>query len=164
MKKTRQGVRDPWLCLPVVVSMLLDAGVSLACQPSEYWDNPAAAYEGNPAWAPLLARGPGAFLAGFAVYCVAISGLLVWLTGTLQKLLGMFVLLAHSYGAASWCHVKLPDRAYWWGLMGLFLIEATTFAAYWHCTRVSRVGRSAPSLCLSDVCTACYTVLRPWHL
>ena len=116
MPKSDPRRRDPWFCLPVLVSMVLDAGVSLACQPAAYWRDPAAFQEGNAAWALLLARGPAVFLAGFLVYCLVVAGVLAWLRGVLQKLLGMFVLLAHSYGAASWLHVELPERAWWWGL------------------------------------------------
>jgi len=104
MKQATERVRDPWFCLPVLVCMVADAGVSLACQPAAYWSDPSAFHEGNPAWAILLARGPA----------------------------GMFVLLAHSYGAASWLHVELPDRAWWWGLVGLLVVEAVAFAVYWH--------------------------------
>jgi hypothetical protein len=124
--------RDPWFCLPVAVAMVLDAAVSLYSQPSGFWGDPALADEGNSAWGVLLAIGPWAFVLGFLLYCVAIAGLLMHLSGVPQKLLGMFVLLAHSYGAASWCHVELPDRTYWWALMVVFLFEASAFAVWWH--------------------------------
>ena len=141
MGKPDPRPRDPWFCLPVLVCMLLDAGVSLACQPAAYWRDPATMHEGNPAWAALLAHGPGVFLAGFLLYGLIIAAALVWLRGALQKLLGMFVLLAHSYGAASWLHVELPDRAYWWGLIGLLLVEAIAFALYWHLSPLCGHGR-----------------------
>jgi len=137
MTSPSERLRDPWFCLPVTVCMLADAGVSLACQPPAYWSNPSAFHEGNPAWAVLLARGPAVFVAGFLVYGLILAGVLVWLRGALQKLLGMFVLLAHSYGAASWLHVELPERSWWWGLVGLLLVEAVAFAAYWHLAKVS---------------------------
>jgi hypothetical protein len=111
--------------------MLLDAAVSLACHPGGYWNHPSVVDEANPTWGYLLALGPAAFLLGFMVYMGVMMCLLLWLTGALQKLLGAFVLLSHSYGAASWCHVRLPGAAYWWALMGLFLMEAAAFAAYW---------------------------------
>ena len=126
------GPRDPWFCLPVVFCMVLDAGVSLACQPGSYWADPSSVQEGNSAWEALLARGPLAFIAGFLLYVVVMAAVLWWLTGALQKLLGMWLLLAHSYGAASWCHVGLSDEAYWWTLVGMLLAEAIVFAAYWH--------------------------------
>ena len=132
MSKNPKRIRDPWFALPVAVCILMDAGVSLACQPAGYWNDPAAFHEGNPAWGVLLAWGPAAFLAGFVVYCILIVGVLTWLSAVPQKLLGMFVLLAHSYGAASWCHVTLPENLYWWALMALFLAEAAAFAVYWH--------------------------------
>lgn len=136
MKRPSRGVRDPWFCLPVGVCMLMDAAVSLACQPAAYWADPANLQEGNAAWGVLLARGPAAFIGGFLVYCAVMACVLVWLTGALQKLLGMFLLLAHSYGAASWCHVELPDRTYWWMLVGMLLAEAAAFAVYWHLSPV----------------------------
>jgi len=34
MKQATERVRDPWFCLPVLVCMVADAGVSLACQPA----------------------------------------------------------------------------------------------------------------------------------
>ncbi len=53
-------VRDPWFCLPVLFCMLMDAAVSLACQPSAYWQDPSCIHEGNATWALLLAKGPAA--------------------------------------------------------------------------------------------------------
>lgn len=131
MTQATDRPRDPWFCLPVVACMLGDAAISLAFQPAAYWHDPAALREGNAAWAALMVRGPAVFLAAFLLYCLVIGTLLVWLRGALQKLLGMFVLLAHSYGSASWLHVELPDRVYWWGLIGLLLVEALAFAVYW---------------------------------
>jgi hypothetical protein len=118
--------------------MLLDAGFTLGCQPAEYWSRHALMDEGNPAWEMLLARGPAVFVAGFLAYALIMAGVLVWLTGTLQKLLGAFVLLAHSYGAATWCHTSLPEGIYWWALLGMFLTEALAFAAYWRLSPVCR--------------------------
>jgi hypothetical protein len=138
----RRGLRDPWFCLPVILCVLLDAGFTLGCQPAEYWSRHAVLNEGNPAWEWLLARGPAVFVAGFVVYGLALCGVLAWLTGTLQKLLGAFVLLAHSYGAATWCHTSLPESIYWWALLGIFLLEAAAFAAYW---RLSPVCRKEPA-------------------
>lgn len=131
---------DPWFCLPVGVSMLLDAVVSLACQPGAYWVDPSRVSEGNATWGCLLARGPAVFILGFLLYAAVVMGLLLLVSGAPQKLLGAFVLLAHSYGAASWPHVALGDAAAWWVLMGLFLVEAAAFAAYWH-LRGRRMGR-----------------------
>ena len=122
---------DPWFALPVGLTMLLDAGVSLACQPLAYRGDPSHAVEANSTWGRLLALGPAAFLLAFLAYAAVIAGLLLWLRGALQKLLGVFVMLAHSYGAASWCHAELPERAWWWALMALFLVEASAFALWW---------------------------------
>ena len=137
----RRGPRDPWFCLPVLLCMAMDAAVSLAFQPAAYWANPASLREGNTAWAALMAMGPLAFVGGFALYGLVVAALLVWLTGALQKVLGMFVLLAHSYGAASWCHVELPSGVYWWALVGLLLAEAVAFAVYWHLSPVCGKSR-----------------------
>jgi hypothetical protein len=79
-----------------------------------------------------------AFLGGFVAYGLGITALVLWLRGALQKLLGMFVLLAHSYGAASWCHIELADRAYWWALVGMLLLESLAFAVYWRLSPISQ--------------------------
>jgi hypothetical protein len=96
----------------------------------------------------LLAQGPMTFVIGFLLYCQAVMAVLIWLTGSLQKLLGMFVLLAHSYGAVSWCHVELPDQTYWWILMTVLLVEASAFALYWRlsplCGARSRLREKSP--------------------
>jgi hypothetical protein len=42
------------------------------------------------------------------------------------------MLLAHSYGAATWCHVALPDGVYWYALLGVLLAEATLYALSRH--------------------------------
>ncbi len=131
MKLFSAGRRDPWFCLPVAFCMLLDAGFTLACQPAEYWGDPSSLAEGNPAWEALLARGPVLFVVGFLAYCAVMAGLLVWIRGSLQKLLGAFLMLAHSYGAATWAHTALPEEVYWWALLGVLLAEAVSFAVYW---------------------------------
>jgi hypothetical protein len=123
---------DPWFCLPVCVVTLLDAAVSLWFQPAAYWTDPARFREGNAAWAPLLAGGPVAFALAFLAYVVAVALIVLWLRGALQKFFGFFILLAHAYGAASWLHVELSDRSYWWALMGLFLVQAGSLAVCWH--------------------------------
>ena len=123
---------DPWFCLPVGTAMVLDAVVSLACQPGVYWSDPSRVEEANSTWGCLLALGPVAFILSFVVYVGIMMGLFLWLSGPLQKFLGAFVLLAHSYGAASWCQVVLPEAVYWWALMGLFAVQAVSFSIYWH--------------------------------
>ncbi|MBA4386820.1 MAG: hypothetical protein C0404_02495 [Verrucomicrobia bacterium] len=134
--QTAERIRDPWFCMPVLFCIAMDAVVSLACQPAAYWTNPACASEGNSTWAMLLAKGPLFFLGAFAVYAIVMAALLLWLRGALQKLLGMFVLLSHSFGAATWCHESLPDRWYWWALLAMLLTEAMVFTIYWHVSSV----------------------------
>jgi hypothetical protein len=147
MRLFNQGVRDRWFCLPVLYCMLLDAGFTLGCQPAEYWRDAARLQEGNAAWEALLARGPAVFVVGFLFYCAVMTALLLWIRGSLQKLLGMFVILAHSYGAATWCHVALPEGAYWYGLLGVLLSEALVFAIYWRLMSArTATGRDAPAV------------------
>ncbi len=122
--------------------MLLDAGVTLVMQPEAYWSDPAEFQEGNASWGLLLARGPLAFVVGFLLYCLVIAGLILWLRGALQKLLGMFVLLAHSYGAASWCHIRASENLSWVFLMGTLLVQAVGFSLYWHLSEICRAARA----------------------
>lgn len=140
MKLFSKNPRDPWFCLPVLFCMFMDAGFTLAGQPAEYWADPGGVQEGNPAWALLLAKGPAVFVGGFLLYALVIAALLVWITGALQKLLGGFVLLAHSYGAASWCHTGLSEGTYWWALLGILLAEAIALAVYWRLSPLCGTG------------------------
>jgi len=141
MPTTTDARRDPWFCLPVLLAMLLDAGVTLVMQPQAYWSNPAEFQEGNASWSLLLARGPLAFVVGFRLYCLVIAVLILWFKGALQKLLGMFVLLAHSYGAASWCHIWASEDVSWLFLMGTLLAQAVGFSLYWRLSEIRRGAR-----------------------
>lgn len=123
--------RDAWFCLPVLYAMGLDASITLFFQPQEYWADPAHVQEANGTWAALLLHGPAVFGAVFLLYMAAVAGLMLWLRGALQKVLGMFVFLAHAYGAASWAHVAPGEESYWWVLLGVVLSQALAFAAYW---------------------------------
>lgn len=123
--------RDAWFCLPVLYAMALDAAITLFFQPPEYWADPAHVQEANGTWAALLVHGPAIFEAAFLLYMAAVAGLMLWLRGTLQKVLGMFVFLAHAYGAASWAHVAPGEESYRWVLLAVVLSQALAFAAYW---------------------------------
>jgi len=122
---------DPWFVLPVCVALVADAAITLALQESSYWSNPTSVNEGNSTWFLILRLGPWAFVSLFVLYCASMALLLTWLTDWPQKLLGTFILLSHSYGAASWLHVELSESSYWWGLMLLFVLEASAVAFYW---------------------------------
>lgn len=144
MNESPRDQRDPWFCLPVLVCMAADAGISLLCQPASYWIDPSRVDEGNPTWRWLLARGPAMFILGFSTYGAVLAGVLALLKGVPQKLLGMFVMLSHSYGAASWCHVSLSEDAYWPALVALMLVEASAFALYWSISPVCSKQRDRP--------------------
>jgi hypothetical protein len=134
--------RDPWFCLPVVFCMLADAGVSLVFQPGAYWQDTSRSISRDAGWGVLLTEGPGVFLSAFLVYCAVVAGIVVLVRGPAQKLFGMFIILAHSYGAASWCRAYPSDKLYWLHLLVLFLAEALVFAVYWRLSQRSR--RPAP--------------------
>jgi hypothetical protein len=134
---TRDGA-DPWFMLPVCAAMVADATITLALQGTSYWADPSSVEEGNSTWSLILSLGPLAFALVFCAYCASVAVLLTWLRDWPQKLLGMFLLLSHSYGAASWLHVELSESAYWWGLMILFLVEASAFSYYWRQRRAAR--------------------------
>jgi len=123
---------DPWFALPVCAALVADAAITLALQPGSYWSNPSSVKEGNSTWLLILGLGPWAFALVFVLYASTVALLLLWVRDWPQKVLGMFLLLSHSYGAASWLHVELSESAYWWGLMILFVAEAAMFAVYWH--------------------------------
>jgi hypothetical protein len=90
-------------CLPLMLMCALDASLTLAGQPTEYWHGkPDAVNEASPVFHHLLAIHPLAFVAGNLVWMGIFVSLILLLSGTMALVATTTVTVGHSYGAATW--------------------------------------------------------------
>lgn len=92
-----------------VILIAVDVALTLAGQPSGFWNGTGTIKEANPVFAWFLAKGLFPFLAVMTGY----AAVLFWLVSVLPRRTGLVVLLSfvfgHYFGASSWLmyHFKL---------------------------------------------------------
>jgi hypothetical protein len=103
------------LCLPPVLLALLDGGLTLVGQSSDYW---AGDYgdvnELSPTFHQLLAYHPLAYAGGFIAWVVMFVVLILLLPRTLALTASIAIAMSHTGGASTWLlfrfHLRVPDR------------------------------------------------------
>ncbi len=108
------------LCLPPVLMDLVDAGLTLALQPAEYWQSHAAANEASPLWALFLTTGPAAFAASVAAYLALVCACIVLAPKRVSLMISVVVCLWHVAGAWSWTN-HFGAAGYWGGTVFIAL-------------------------------------------
>ena len=99
------GVRQRFvgLCVPPILFCLVDAALTLAGQPAQYWNgNRSFALEQCPAGYYLLTLHPAAFAIGTMLWVAAFVGVLLLLTDTLAVVTSIAVAFGHTACATSW--------------------------------------------------------------
>lgn len=92
-----------WLCLPFILIFLCDASVTLAGQPSSYWQgNRQNVTEVFPLFAWALTHGPSVFvvicLLWIAVFCM----LIVSVPSLIAEILALALVNGHTWGTMTW--------------------------------------------------------------
>jgi hypothetical protein len=111
-----------YLCLPPLVMVPLDLGLTLWGQPPEYWTGAYATNEGNPLAEQLLLIHPAAFLAAGVAWLALVVGSVTILPRPAALTISVAVSQAHAWAAGIWVRVLLPYRHVF--LAALFLASA----------------------------------------
>jgi hypothetical protein len=128
-----------WLCLPPLVLVLLDGALTLHGQPARYWTGEfVRRQELNPLADLLLAWHPGAFLLGWAGWCLLIATMICFSPVRLAFWGALVCSLGHGCGAASW--VVAAGGGGWIVAIGLLL---ATDRVFWYAAR--RSGAFGPA-------------------
>lgn len=109
---------------PALLASGIDIMITIVHQPLAYWEgNLSQANEGNPIGALLMSQHiAGLFiLSGLWIGLIIILGL--YLHHKLLRYVILFVVIAHSYGAASW----LAPRYGFWSAMALILLNTVVY-------------------------------------
>jgi hypothetical protein len=105
--------RKLWLCLPPVLLGLVDDGITLWFQRSEYWAGDySAALEANPHAFWLMQRHPLVYQVAFVAYLAVVCVLTLKLPRRLSLILSLGVTIGHTWGATTWLPERVPED-YW---------------------------------------------------
>ena len=128
-----------WLCLPFLVIFLVDAGITLACQPSQYWAGDRTFInEMFPLFAWGLAKGPSVFALLCAMWVLAFSVVIMVIPRLLAEILSLSLVSGHTWGTMTWL-VNRIGLNYHLCLL-FFVLSATVYVV---CVRMSRAGRKS---------------------
>jgi hypothetical protein len=113
--------------LPPLVLASLDAALTLAGQPPEYWRGDyARVNELSPTFNQLLAIHPLAFVAGFIGWLLAFTCLILLFPRTLALATSIAVAIGHTWGATTWLLYRF-DYGYQ-ACNALFILTAIALA------------------------------------
>lgn len=99
-----------WLCLPFIILFLIDAGITLAGQPSAYWaGNRQCVHEVFPLFAWGLSSGLWTFATLCLIWMAMFSLLIVFMPDTLSEIAALALVNGHTWGTMTWLvyHIRL---------------------------------------------------------
>lgn len=130
-----------WLFLPFLLVFLIDAGITLANQPGDYWAGDHRIHnEMFALFAWGLAHGPWAFVLVCAAWLLVFGALILLLPRLLAEILSLSLVSGHTWGAMTWLVYQL-NLNYFVCLL-FFLLSATGFILS---LRKSKPGHSQTS-------------------
>ena len=114
------------IMFPLAFVMISDFALTLAGQPSCYWQDYNSCIEASPIGEFLLSLGPEYFTVSFIFYLFAVLFLMTKLSETQRLFLVMSVFLGHASGGASWLptlysNLLLPEIRDWYLHVGYFI-------------------------------------------
>lgn len=119
-----------WLCVPPFALCMLDQGITLFGQTSEYWaGNYSVANEVNPWFNWLLRQHPFAFEAGIIAWVSVFSFIILVLPRRSAMTISIAIVLGHTWGAATWICFVLPFG--YWITLSVFLASAIIIVVTW---------------------------------
>lgn len=122
--------RKIWLCVPPFALCMLDQGITLLGQRSEYWAGDySVANEGNPWFLWLLRQHPLAFEAGIAAWVSVFCVVILTLPRRAAMTISIAIVLGHTWGTATWMLHVLPYG--YWIALSLFLVSAIIIVLTW---------------------------------
>ena len=121
--------RRAWLCIGPAVLCVIDVAVTLAYQPSRYWqEGYQFAHDANPLARWLLEVHPLVFLGGNLLWILAFSAAMLGLRFTIARIVALAILFAHAFGASTWL-IREPHGWLW--CLGVWLLARYLFGRFW---------------------------------
>ena len=115
-----------WLFLPFLLVFLIDAGITLANQPGDYWAGDHRIHnEMFVLFAWGLAHGPWAFVLVCAAWLLVSGALILLLPRLLAEILSLSLVSGHTWGAMTWLVYQLELN--YLACLLFFLLSATVF-------------------------------------
>ncbi len=128
--------RRAWLCIGPAVLCVIDMTITLACQPSRYWqEGYRFVHDANPLARWLLRTHPLAFVGGNLLWILAFSAAILRLRFTTARIVALAILLAHAFGASTWL-IREPYGWLW--CFGVWLLARCLFGRFWDHPRQKR--------------------------
>jgi hypothetical protein len=122
--------RKWWLCVAPASVCVLDAGLTLAFQPADYW---AGQFDKVVEFSPpdrwMLMQHPLAFVAWVGIWISAFSTAILLLPTRASIALAVTLILGNATGASWWVGARLPG-GFWIGF-GTFLALGILIVATW---------------------------------
>ena len=118
-----------WTWIGPAVMCGIDVGLTLALQPSRYWqEGYQFAHDANPLARWLLAVHPLALLGAILLWVLAFSAAISRLHWRTARLAALVILFGHAFGASTW----LIRRPYGWlWCLGVWLLARYLFGRFW---------------------------------
>jgi len=91
-----------FIILPVLLAMFLDAVFTLLGKPQQYWNSANFIVDGIPQTYTQITSNPIYFIGAVAIYIVTIIMIIKMLPHQPKLLLGVFMLLLHTYKSNEW--------------------------------------------------------------
>jgi hypothetical protein len=130
-----------WLCIAPAAACVLDAGLTLAYQPADYWAGRfGAVNEVSPIDRWMLLRHPLAFVAWVATWITAFSFAIRYLPTRAGMAVALTLILGNVSGAYSWVSWRVP-AGFWVG-DGIDLLIAGLVVVTWAKAGVLASGRA----------------------
>ena len=121
--------KTAWTWIGPAVMCGIDVGLTLALQPSRYWQQGYHfAHDANPLARWLLVVHPLAFLGGNLLWILAFSAAIFRLRPGSARVAALAILFAHGIGASTWL-IREPYGWLW--CLGVWLLARYLFGRFW---------------------------------
>ena len=138
----RQRLADRWpFMLAPAVFVILDAGLTLAGQPSEYWADHSVVNEMAPMFNAALRASPWSFVSAIVLWIYGICMLTLAFPRLLALIVSVAFVTGHADAAAGWllyCFGFSYWTLYWYHPMVAAVIVAVCAYAFRHDAKASR--------------------------
>lgn len=113
--------------MPALWACTIDLILTIINQPIEYWHGSLqVANEGNPIIIYLMKISVYGLFIFLGLWLLFIGIITLYLSPLLTKMLSLFVLIAHTYGAASW----LSQCCGFWAVINYIILNSVIFVVF----------------------------------
>lgn len=113
--------------IPALWACLVDLLLTVKMQPTEYWSgNLLMVREGNPLIKYFMINSTSGIFIFVSAWILTFLTIGYFLPNKLLRVISLFVLVAHTYGAASW----LTEFCSFWTVISYLLLNSVMFIAF----------------------------------